>query len=349
MTSAHRYAADALQAFCTRLFAAKGLPEADARAVAACLVRSEMRGWRTHALSRTASYVQMIDEGLFNPRPAITHERRPGALIVEADAAMGQVAARDVLALGRAELAASASVLVSVRGVGHLGSLGLHALAAAEAGLFCLVGQHTPPLLALEGFTRGAIGNNPLAFACPVAGHDPLVFDMAASQAARGHILLAAREGRPIPDGWAIGDDGAPTTDAKRALQGALLPAGGAKGVGIAMLVQVLAASLAATAETAARPHPELRATGGTAAVGAFFWFVDPGAFGGRAAFDESMGMWTSYYRESGPDGVARLPGARGADLERVARASGLSLVDATERDLRSLGQRLGVAFPQPL
>jgi len=118
-----------------------------------------------------------------------------------------------------------------VRECGHLGALGIDALIAAEAGAFCVLGQRTPPLLALEGFTKVAIGHDPIAVGCPMPGPEPLVFDVACSVAARGHILLAAREGKPIPAGWAVDESRAPTTDAKRALKGAL-PMGGHKGIG---------------------------------------------------------------------------------------------------------------------
>ncbi len=93
-------------------------------------------------------------------------------------------------------------MLVAVQSCGHLGALGIPALLAAEAGVFCMVGQRTPPVLGMEGFARAAIGHNPIAFGCPLPGAAPIVFDVACSVAARGHILLAAREGKPIPDDW---------------------------------------------------------------------------------------------------------------------------------------------------
>jgi LDH2 family malate/lactate/ureidoglycolate dehydrogenase len=96
--------------------------------------------------------------------------------------------------LGPEVLAANAaSVFIAVRACGHLAALGIHALRAAEAGALCIIGQRTPPLLALPGFQRAAIGHNPIAFGCPVPDGDPIIFDVACSVAARGHILLAAR------------------------------------------------------------------------------------------------------------------------------------------------------------
>ena len=254
----------------------------------------------------------------------------------EADGALGHVAAPELIELALAALKKQATVLVVVREIGHLGSLGIHALSAAEAGAFCLVGQQAPPVMAMRGFTRAALGNNPIAFACPMPSADPLVFDMACSEAARGHILLAAREGRVIPESWAVDEAGEPTTDPQRALRGALLPAGGHKGMGIAMMVEVVAAALGANAASMARPRPQAREGGGSSRVGAFFWFVDPGAFGSRALFDSYMAQWTGVLpgvragRRAAPGPARGRAGARGArnghraerrDGARIARA----------------------------
>ena len=103
---------------------------------------------------------------------------------------------------------------VNVRETGHLGALGIPALEAAESGLICFLGQRTPPLLGLEGFQQRALGHNPFAFGAPAGeGEPPFVLDMACSVAARGHILLAARNGDSIPEGWALDAKGQPTTD----------------------------------------------------------------------------------------------------------------------------------------
>jgi LDH2 family malate/lactate/ureidoglycolate dehydrogenase len=323
-----------------------GMQQNHAAAAATLIVRSDMRGRATHGVARLASYLEMMNQGLLNPRPQMSHVERHGDMVFEADGALGHVAAPEIIELGVAALRARASVLVVVRDIGHLGSLGLHALAAAEAGVFCLVGQQAPPVMAMPGFARAALGNNPIAFACPLAAGDPLVFDMACSEAARGHILLAARDGRAIPETWAVDELGAPTTDPNHALRGMLLPAGGHKGMGIAMMVEVLAAALGANAASLARPRPRAREGGGSSRVGAFFWFIDPGAFGGRTLFDACMEQWTGFYLASGTE-AARLPGHRAAALERAAREQGIRLNDVTVRELRALGDNLNVPFPE--
>ena len=257
---------------------------------------------------------------------------------------MGQVAGPRAIELGVAALEHSASVLVAVRECGHLGALGIHALMAAEAGVFCLLGQRTPPLLALEGFRKAAIGHNPIAFGCPVPGAAPLVFDIACSVAARGHILLAAREGKPIPAGWAVDEEGAPTTDAKRALKGALLPMGGHKGMGIAMMVECLAVAMAATAASLDPSRNTVPESGAMGRQGVFFWMVKPGAFGDPDLFAAYMSAWTRTYLDAGA-GKGKLPGSRGARLEQEGRAHGIELPGAIAKELIALGERLRVPF----
>ena len=327
------------------MFAACGMPAGDAQLAGALLVRSELRGYRTHGMTRVASYVERLRAGDFNPRPAMGHRACPGGVVLDADGAMGQVAGPRAIELGREALKDSASVLIAVRECGHLGALGIHALLAAEAGFFCVLGQRTPPLLAMEGFKRAAIGHNPIAFGCPVPGRDPLVFDIACSVAARGHILLAAREGKPIPAGWAVDEDGAPTADARRALKGALLPAGGHKGLGIAMMVECLAGAMAATAASLDPVHNALPESGAVGRQGAFFWLVRPGAFLDEGLFGSYMAAWTKTYLEAGA-GKARLPGSRGAQLEKQGREQGIEIGAAIGEELAKLGERVGVPFP---
>jgi LDH2 family malate/lactate/ureidoglycolate dehydrogenase len=339
------YAPAALERWTARVFEACGMPAADAALSAALLVRSELRGYRTHGMTRVPSYADRLEAGDFNPKAAMRHESFPGGIVLDADGAMGQVAGPRAIELGVAALEESASVLVAVRGCGHLGALGIHALMAAEAGAFCLLGQRTPPLLALEGFRKAAIGHNPIAFGCPVPGAAPLVFDIACSVAARGHILLAAREGKPIPAGWAVDEEGAPTTDAKRALKGALLPMGGHKGVGIAMMVECLAVAMAATAASLDPSRNSVPESGAMGRQGAFFWMVKPGAFGDQDRFGAYMSAWTRTYLDAGA-GKGKLPGSRGARLEQEGRERGIELSGAIGNELTALGRRLSVPFP---
>ena len=328
---------DTVEQWTARIFEVCGVPQDHAAEAASMLVRSELRGYKTHGMTRLSSYVNRLKANEFNPKPTMTHRAFAGGIVLHADGALGQIAGPHAVRLALEALKTSASVLVVMQSCGHLGALGIHTLLAAEGGAFSMMGQHTPPALALEGFRAPAIGHNPIAFGCPLPGHAPIVFDVACSVAARGHILLAAREGKPIPEGWALDSEGRPTTDANRALEGSLMPMSGYKGMGIAMMVECLAGALAASAGS-------LGASRGEAMQDAFLWLVRPESYAGREAFDQYMRQWTQTYVAAGDD--ARLPGARGDVLEREARESGMTLPAPIAQDLIALGERLGVPFP---
>ncbi|MFL9963377.1 Ldh family oxidoreductase [Paraburkholderia sediminicola] len=329
---------DALENWTSRVFEICGVAPAQAAEAASVLVRSELRGYGTHGMTRLASYVERLQSNRFNPQPDLTYRSFPGGIVLNADGAMGQLAGPYAVRLGLDALKTSASVLIVIQACGHLGALGIHTLLAAEGGAFSMMGQHTPPALAMDGFRGAAIGHNPIAFGCPRPGHAPIVFDVACSVAARGHILLAARDGDPIPEGWALDAEGQPTTDAQRALGGFLLPMGGHKGIGIAMMVECLAGALAAAAPA---PPPQRR----DAMQAAFLWLVRPDQYAQSPAFGNYMDEWTQTYRTAGGDG-ARLPGERGDALERQAREEGVVLPASIRDELRALGDRLRVSFP---
>lgn len=338
----------ALERWTTDILESCGVPRDEALVAGGLLVRSDLRGYSTHGLSRLPSYVERLQAGDFNPRPDMRHRAFPGGIVLDSDRAMGHVACPHAVQLARDALEHSATVLVAVQGCGHLGALGIHALLAAEAGYFCLIGQRTPPLMAMEGFSGAAIGHNPIAFACPVPDGSPFVFDIACSVAARGHILVAAREGRDIPEGWALDAQGRPTTDAKAALEGSLLPMGGHKGMGIAMMVECLAGALAATAASLEPEANKVPLSGAMGGQGAFLWMIDPRRFVGDDLFAASMTQWVEHYRTSGGE-AAHLPGHRGALLEARCREQGLSLTPTLLGQLQVLGEKRGVALPDSL
>jgi LDH2 family malate/lactate/ureidoglycolate dehydrogenase len=136
-----RYSADSLERWAAQVFASCGVSQEDARQAAQLLVRSDLRGQETHGLTRLASYVLRLAAGDFNATPHMTHRSFPGGIVMNADGAMGQVAGPHAVRLAAEALQGSASVLVAIQSCGHLGALGIHALQAAEAGYFCLVGM----------------------------------------------------------------------------------------------------------------------------------------------------------------------------------------------------------------
>lgn len=341
-----RYSVDALIAWTVRILETAKVPADDALITTKLLLRSDLRGFGTHGLARLTSYMERLRTNAFNPRPDIRFDRRGPVWIVEADGALGQVVGQHVVDEATNFLVDQPMVWVTLRESGHLGALGMFALAAAERGNICFLGQRTPPLLGLPGFGERALGHNPIAFGAPAGkGNPPFVFDMACSVAARGHILMAAREGKPIPNNWALNPEGEPTTDAAEAAAGMLQPSGDYKGMGIAMMIECLAGGLAATALSNATPVMSLAAGGVMSRASAFLFFLNPGLIGEKAVFLSYMNHWISYYRQAGAE-HARIPGTRGEELERVGRELGLTYAPAVEAELQALGRSIGIPFP---
>jgi len=187
--------------------------------------------------------------------------------------------------------------------------------------------------MAAWGGRRPVFGTNPLAFAAPQRGRAPVVVDLALSQVARGKILSAAIKGAAIPPGWAVDEEGEPTTDPKAALAGTLLPLGGAKGSALALMVEILAGALTG-ANFAFEASSFFDASGSPPGVGQFVIAIDPAAFGEADAYLDRMAALAAAIEE---DVGARLPGSRRLALRERASQQGLQIDGALLTDIRAL------------
>ena len=323
-----------------------GVPQNDARITAEVLVRTDARGFRTHGLTRLRSYLDKLKSGEVATVARMTAEIRGSYGVVEANGALGQVAG--IVAVDHAIRATETQPLVSVtlREAGHLGALGVLVLRAAEAGRVALMLQATPPIITMPGVGGPMIGNNPFAIAAPRTHGPPIVVDMACSVAARGNIVMAARSGAPIPEGWAVDENGVPTTDANAALKGSLLAFGGHKGLGMSIIVELLAGSLSGRPfESSLNKDGQIRVAAGN--LNAMFIVFNPDLMIGRAAFDAHVTAWTTHFKAAG-DG-ARVPGERAHAAETAAKAEGLIYQADIANDLHCLGAEHGVPFPDGL
>lgn len=344
-----KYDAQALILWASSIFRTSDIPPHDADETARLLVRSDLRGYYTHGLARLKSYLERVQDGSFNPKPKIVLNQKGVCWSLDADGALGQVVGSYILDAARPFLKKEPLLWVNVHRTGHLGALGVLALEAAEAGFVCLLGQRTPPLLGLPGFKRPAIGHNPFAFSAPMgSGQPPFVFDMACSVVSRGQILLAAREGRTISENWALDSQGMPTDNADAALAGILQPSGDYKGMGIAMMIECMAAAFGAEQNAAKTTSMKLPASGAVGRERAFFLFLNPAIAGDASAFTDYMRHWIDYYIESG-DSESRVPGQRGEAMQIYCDKEGLSYPASVNAELRILGESLGIVFPSPI
>jgi len=177
------------------------------------------------------------------------------------------------------------------------------------------------------------MGTNPIAAAFPRRDGAPLVIDMALSEVARGKIMLAAKEGRPIPEGWAVDAQGRPTTDAKAALSGAMLAMGGAKGALLAMVVELLCCALTGAA-FGFEADSFFEDAGNQPRLGQALLVVDPGALAGTDAFAARIETFVAAM--AAEEGV-RLPGSRRDALTARAAANGVEIPDVLHQRLLAL------------
>ncbi len=346
MTAPTLLPAPALQDWTTDVLMTQGVAGSPAALTARLLLRTSLRGIDTHGIARLPGYVDKLASGEVNARAVPrTEADAPGWLRCDGGGGLGQVVASQAFDEAMARARHQPLVACHIRATGHLAALAVYVAAAAEQGFFAFLCQRTPPVMALPGATGPVIGNNPLAFALPLVDRAPLVFDMANSVVARGHVAQAVREGHgSIPPEWALGPDGQPTADPVLALQGAMQPIAGHKGLGLAMLVECLAASMGGITSA---PAAATGTMGSAANASAFALVINPALTTGREAFDASVAAWMQTYRQASGPG-ARYPGQRQAECEQQRSRDGVPLPAGLLAELRALGERTGCPLPTP-
>jgi len=239
-------AAEALQARVARLFIAEGLPAAAAERLAEALVDADLQGVPSHGVMQAEIYLKRLRLG-----SASRHER--AAVIIDHDSIavldaghmFGHLAAEQAMRLAVDKARRFGSGVVAVRHGFHFGIAGRYAQMAAQDGAIGIAMCNVRPLMPAPGGAERLVGNNPIAIALPTAGEIPMVLDMAMSEAAFAKLRIAAAAGNTIPPNWAVTSDGKPTTDPNAALAGMLLPVAGAKGFGLALMIDLMCGLLA--------------------------------------------------------------------------------------------------------
>ena len=307
---------------------------ANAALVAEALVGAELVGQAGHGLRRLPSYGAQSASGKIDGHAVATAEQtRPGVLAV--DAANGFAYPALALALAALpEMARSQGIAVAgVRRSHHAGVTGLSVEKLARQGLVALMLVNTPAAIAPWGGARALFGTNPIAFGAPVPGAEPIVIDLSVSRVARGRIMAAGQKGAPIPEGWALDAEGAPTTDPAAALGGTMVPMAEAKGAALALMVELLAAGMTG-ANTAADASSFFTAEGPPPGTGQWLMVLDPGAIYPGAL--ERIGALAAAVEEA-PD--ARLPGRRRQALRTRIAAEGISLDPDLAAEIDVLGR----------
>jgi LDH2 family malate/lactate/ureidoglycolate dehydrogenase len=350
-TEEPKIAADTLRVFCAALFRAAGMEPASASVAADTLVEADLRGVDSHGVIRVPIYVERLLAGVIASRPVIRIARQTrSTAVVDGGNGMGQIVSRFAmqLAIDKAR-AESEPAFVSVFKSNHFGAAATYVEMAAAAemiGFAYTIGgiNHMVPW----GGAEAMLGNNPFAVALPLPGEPSIVLDMACSVAARGKIMMAAKQGKSIPEGWAVDRRGLPTTDPEAALAGFVSPVGGAKGYALTLAIGLLSTMLSGagfgtevTHMYEDLEHPQN--------IGHLFGVLPISAFEDfdryATRISKAAGDVRGVPRAPGVDRIF-LPGEREAALLKRRVEEGVPIPPAVLAELAALAGRLGVDCP---
>jgi LDH2 family malate/lactate/ureidoglycolate dehydrogenase len=344
-------AADVLIKACEQVLEKVGVPRDQAEMIAQVVVEGDLRGVESHGVLRLPAYVHRVQAGLMTAATELEVVRERGAtVLLDAQGGFGQVAG--IHAMNHAiERARKHGVgVVAVRNTNHFGIAAYYAMMALPHKMVGMATTNAAPSMAAWGGTAAVLGTNPICVAIPTGQDVDIVLDMASSIVARGKIRFAASKGDSIPLGWALDADGSPTEDPQAALKGTLLPIGGPKGYGLALVVDVLAGVL--TGSDYGVHLSSVHDLSRRASVGFVVQAVDITAFNDWAEYEKDIQSLIGEIRNSPcAQGIDRifLPGEIEWLKWRERKQSGIPMPVKVLEQLQDLASELGVTVDLPL
>lgn len=341
-----RTSADRLRQFAEAAFCAVGVPEADARTIADALVDADLRGVHSHGVRWIPRYLASLRAGSTNPLPRV-QVVVDGSTTAVADGDLGQghvvaVAANDMAIKRALEHGLGA---VALRRSTHCGAMAYYTNRAAARGCIGFASTNGNANMAPTGGTSRLIGNNPLAYSFPTRLGFPMALDMATSVVAGSRLLMAIERGETIPTGWAVDERGQPTEDPRawRERDGLLVPIGGPKGYGLAVVLDILCGVLSGGHFGAQRSEP------GSTDTSQFFLAIRIDRFMPFEHFLDRMDVLIEQIRSSalapGSPGVF-LPGEIEHNHKQDRLANGVPLDAKTVEALERIRKELGLDSP---
>lgn len=349
----NRIDATVLQRFTADVLVGFGVRRDDAEISAEVLIASDLRGIDSHGCPRLGSYADRLRKNLINLTPELrVIAETPATIAFDADNGLGHPAAYHAMRRCIEKAKETGFCMATVRNSNHFGIAGYYAMMALEAGLCGIAMTNATPLVVPTFAREPYLSTGPIAAAFPAGKERPIVIDFATSTVAWGKIEIARREEKPIPEGWALDEDGLPTTDPEKATY--LTPLGGTrelgshKGYGLALFVEVLCGQLAGAAWSryvaGSRTVPPRPANIGHAFMA---WQID--AFRPKEEFLAEIDTMLAELRAAEPaPGYERvlIPGDPEEAAEADRRRHGIPVHPKVVAELRVLGREAGVEPP---
>ena len=327
-----RLSLDQLTDLAARGLKRAGASKAMAQLTAQALIAAEAEGLSGHGLSRIALYAQHLREGRTDGKARPRIIRRAGATcLIDAGGGLAFPAAAMAVKEAIKRAKRNGVAFSGVTNSHHFGAAAYHLAPVAQAGLVGFAVTISPAAINAWGGKRPFYGTNPIAAVFPRRGADPIVVDLSLSEVARGKIMVAAKEGRSIPPGWAFDQEGNPTTDAKAALTGSMAAIGGVKGTMLALIVELLCCAL--TGAAFSFENDSFFEPGGTPRIGHAILAIDPDALAGAESYFARVEVLVGAMLA---DAGVRLPGARRRQAAARARAEGIEVPENVLAELKS-------------
>ena len=340
----YRLSVEGLRDFSTRVFMANGLSAENAATISDCLITADLRGVSSHGIVRVKSYLERAKKEHWNPDPKLSFSGKGAICTLDGDDGFGSLVG--TAAMHKAmELAREHGVgICSVRKSSHFGMASYYSLMAAKEDMIGFCCTNGVSNVAPFGSKEGMLGTSPFAFSAPVKDSAPFSLDISCSVSAHGRVTNAKREGKPIPEGWAIDKDGYPTTDPAEALKGFMLPFGGHKGSGIAMVIDFLCGILnSGNTSKHVRQDPSIGP-----GIGHFFLAIDISAFEPLDEFKERALSFVTEMKNAAPaPGVKELfvPGEQAAKKTDYNLTHGIIVGEGGLKELAEVAERLNIEF----
>jgi L-2-hydroxycarboxylate dehydrogenase (NAD+) len=352
------YSYEQLYNFAKQVFTKIGCTEDDATIATQTLLSADLRGVDSHGIARLSGYVRLWETKRVNTNPdiKIIHET-PSTAVVNADAALGLVAAPYAMQVAINKATQVGTGWVSVQNSNHFGIAGIHAMMALQKDMIGIAMTNASALVAPTFSKQKMLGTNPIAVAIPAGNEAAFVADFATTTAANGKLEILQRKNEPLPKGWVQNKDGTESINAHELKEGgALLPLGGNregsshKGYMLGSIVDIFSAVLSGANYgpwvppfPAYIPMPTNMPGKG---IGHFFGAMRIDAFRPAVDFKTDMDKWIQAFKNADPVSESQpviIPGEPEVAMEKERRANGIPLLEVVVNDLISLGEKFGV------
>ncbi|MDQ3446915.1 MAG: Ldh family oxidoreductase [Pseudomonadota bacterium] len=325
-----------LESLARRALLHAGATDAMAASTAHALMTADAQGLASHGVARVAQYVAHLNNGRANGRATARIAReKPAACLIDAENGLAFPACALAVNEAIARAAALGIGFAAVTNSHHFGVAAYHLAQVEEHTMVGLAFGNSPAAMPAWSGKRALFGTNPIAALFPRRDAPPLTIDLSLSEAARGKVMIAAQQGKAIPAGWALDRDGRPTTDAKAALDGMMLPAGGVKGAMLALVVELLCTALTG-AHFGFEADSFFVDEGNQPRLGQAFLVIDPAALAGT---DVYLSRVEALIEAMSADAEVRLPGERRVRLQQQALRDGVEIPDAVLARLTLLAE----------